>query len=206
VPLLALAAAANLLFSPVRMPPVDQCASDKSFAAFRTELKGIVSRRDARALNAMLADNVMADFDGGQGPKEFARIWKLDDPKASPIWPELEHVLGLGCSMAHGNPVIPYMAAAFPSEDDLFDKMVVVRLGAKLRDHPNEGARVVANLDDHVLEVSEESKVAGWVKAKMADGRRGYVRRSQLRSPLDYRATFEKIGGAWRMTSFVAGD
>jgi len=203
--LLALAAA-NLLFSPIRMPPVDQCASDRSFVAFRAELKRIVARRDSKALNAILADDVMADFDSGRGRKEFARIWKFDERKTSPIWPELEHVLGLGCSMAHGKPVIPYMAEGFPSEDDLFDKMVVVRLGAKLRDHPNEGARVIANLNEHVLEVSEESQVTGWVKAKMADGRRGYVRRNQLRSPLDYRATFEKIGGAWRMTSFVAGD
>lgn len=188
------------------MPPVDQCASDRSLVAFRAELKRTVAQRDAKALDAILADNVMADFDGGRGRGEFARIWNLEEPKTSPIWPELEHVLGLGCSMAHGTPVIPYMAEAFASEDDLFDKMVVVRLGAKLRDHPNEGARVIANLNDHVLEVGEESQVNGWVKAKMADGRRGYVRRNQLRSPLDYRATFEKIGGAWRMTSFVAGD
>ncbi len=146
----------------------------------------------------------MADFGGGEGRKEFVRIWKLERPAASPIWPELENVLPLGCSMAHGTPVIPYLADGFASEDDLFDKMVVVQPGAKLRVQPDERAKSVAVLSFNVVQVEDPS--APWVRVKLADGRRGYLRRDQLRGPLDYRASFEKRDGRWRMRSFVEGD
>jgi hypothetical protein len=206
MPLLALAAAATLLFSPVRMPPIDECSSDKSFDAFRSELRKTVARRDGSALTAILSKDVLADFGGGEGRKEFARIWKLSRPKSSPIWAELERALRLGCSMAHGSPAIPYLAEGFTSEDDLFDKMVVVEPGATMREQARENAKPIARLDYHVVQVGDVSGQEGWVLAKLADGRRGYIRRDQLRSALDYRAGFQKRGGRWFMTSFVQGD
>jgi len=34
----------------------------------------------------------------------------------------------------------------------------------------------------------------------------GYVRVSETRSPLDYRAVFELVDGKWKLSAFVAGD
>jgi len=108
--------------------------------------------------------------------------------------------------MAHGSPAIPYLAEGFTSEDDLFDKMVVVEPGATMREQARENAKPIARLDYHVVQVGDVSRQDGWVLAKLADGRRGYIRRDQLRSALDYRAGFQKRGGRWFMTSFVQGD
>jgi hypothetical protein len=38
------------------------------------------------------------------------------------------------------------------------------------------------------------------------DGKTGYVTSRLVRSPIDYRAMFNKIGGRWQMTFFAAGD
>ena len=37
-------------------------------------------------------------------------------------------------------------------------------------------------------------------------GKTGYVTSRLARSPIDYRAMFNKIGGRWQMTFFAAGD
>jgi hypothetical protein len=34
----------------------------------------------------------------------------------------------------------------------------------------------------------------------------GFVALQYIRSPVDYRAYFQKSGGRWRMTLFIAGD
>ena len=41
---------------------------------------------------------------------------------------------------------------------------------------------------------------------EIPDGRKGFVRRDQTVNPLGYRAVFEKRGGKWLITAFVAGD
>ena len=46
----------------------------------------------------------------------------------------------------------------------------------------------------------------GFMTVQLADGRAGYMWHAYVRSPVDYRALFNLIGGRWRMTAFVAGD
>jgi hypothetical protein len=41
---------------------------------------------------------------------------------------------------------------------------------------------------------------------KDAKGNKGFVLARDVRSPIDYRAYFEKHKGKWQMTVFVAGD
>ena len=45
----------------------------------------------------------------------------------------------------------------------------------------------------------------GWVRVK-ADAGAGYVKQAEVRSPLDYRAVFQKTGEGWKLIAFVAGD
>jgi hypothetical protein len=37
-------------------------------------------------------------------------------------------------------------------------------------------------------------------------GKKGFVKAEFVRSPIDYRAIFEKKGRNWKLTAFVAGD
>jgi hypothetical protein len=91
-----------------RAPPVDDCASDPSFAEFRSELRRIVARRDAEALLSVVADDVHASLGGHVGRGDFIELWGLEkQPRRSKVWAELGQALRLGCSLKGGVPTVP---------------------------------------------------------------------------------------------------
>ena len=45
-----------------------------------------------------------------------------------------------------------------------------------------------------------------WQRIALPGGGTGYVTAPEFRSPIDYRARFEKRDGRWRMIVFIAGD
>jgi hypothetical protein len=45
-----------------------------------------------------------------------------------------------------------------------------------------------------------------WTHIKLEDGRSGFIRTSDIRSQLDYRAAFKKKNGEWKMVALIAGD
>jgi len=205
----AIAALAALLFAaparPNRLPPVERCGVDSSFAQFRTNLLGVIGRKDKAALMDLIADNVMTDFGGGEGKQAFVAKWGLDDAHPSTLWEELGTALAHGCAPAGDAYVSPSLIVQFPDQLDAFETLIALP-GTRLRAAPDDRAAEIARLDWHVLKVVESVDVAPWSGVMMADGRKGYVRGDEVRSPLDYRATFEKRKGAWLLTSFVAGD
>lgn len=190
---------------PLRLPPVDSCAADPSFDAYRSELRSAIARKDREAVLAAVADDIVIDFGGGAGRAAFARAWRLDAPQSSPLWAELDSVLELGCTTDGDALVAPSLFAQLPEDADAFESLLAVKRGTALRSRPQDDAPAVAPLDWHLLTLHGDTE-DGWMRASLADGRSGYIRREHVRSPLDYRAHFRKIGGRWRMTSFVAGD
>ena len=200
----ALAAAPPGPASPARrLPPVDQCSANPSFAAFRRGLDQAIARRDRAALLAALADDVLVDFGGGAGRDAFAKIWFADRPSEDALWAKLERILGLGCAASGDNYLAPSLVAQF---DPMLDatEVRIAGAGTPLLGEPRDSARVLALLDWDILTVG--SFDGAWLPVSLADGRNGFVRADQVHSPMDYRLTFERIGGSWRITSFVAGD
>ena len=65
---------------------------------------------------------------------------------------------------------------------------------------------VVKVEDDPVGEVGEERKKPEWRKVRTLGGLSGFVKTEFVRSPIDYRAGFEKKRGVWKMVAFIAGD
>lgn len=193
----------------LRLPPVDQCASDASFAAFREALLAAIARRDREALLAIVAEDIEVDFGGGAGRDYFAASWELDRPGTSRVWEELGRALRLGCAR---DPEGGYYASPsmFLTGDgafaDPFTGAVAIRPGAELRSTPDAAGAVVGALDWDVLTVPEWDPEAPWQRVELADGRRGYVRSEDLRSPIDYRAVFQRVDGSWRLVTFIAGD
>ena len=164
-----------------------------------------IERRDSKALLKIVADDIIVDFDGTKGPKQFARVWRLDGPSTtrSPVWRELAAVMRLGCARIDSVRVMPSLVGQL-SDDEAFEKFVALPQ-AKLRRSPNDKAGVLATLNFHIL-TFREGGTERWIAVALSDGRRGYVLRDQVRAALQYRAQFEKIGNRWRMTSFVEGD
>lgn len=189
-----------------RLPPVDQCAADASFAAFRTELVSAIERRDSARLLAVVAPDIEFSFGGDSGRTQFARAWALESPQTSALWDELAAVLRLGCARAEdGTYWAPSLFILDTSRGDPFETYVAAP-DAVLREAPDDGAAEVARLDWDILRGEEVDGASNWLAAHLSDGRRGFVRRDRVRSVIDYRAGFEKVRGRWMMTAFIAGD
>lgn len=203
--LFALLAAEPSLAASRRLPPKDECARDTSFRAFREKLQTAVARKDARQLLALTSKDIRFNFGGGGGRRDFGREWRVDKPARSKLWEELGAVLRLGCAMDRGSAQSPYLFARFPERFDPFQHVVVVTPRAVGRAAPNKAAKAVATFDSDILPlVGTLSRQ--WVQVRLGSGHKAFVRRADVRSPVDYRAIFEKRRGRWAMTAFIAGD
>ncbi|HEU4499206.1 MAG TPA: hypothetical protein VFR60_07690 [Sphingomicrobium sp.] len=191
---------------PVRVPPIDECGSDPAFVEYRTMLTDAVARKDASALQALVATDVMIDLGGGTTWAAFTREWKLERPQESGLWRELANLLQLGCEELDNSRIIPVNFSKLGEFGDALPAYFAIETGAALRSRPDNSAPIVAILDSHLLFENLEAAPDGWLNARLSDGRSGFVRLSAVRSAIDYRAGFEKRDGRWKMTSFVAGD
>jgi hypothetical protein len=193
-----------LAIGAARLPPVDQCTGDSSFAHFRTELRLAVARKDGDALLELMDDSVLLTFGGRRGKSEFRNYWLANPAEIDKLWSELTEVLGLGCAVKAHSRVFPSM---FVQADDLdgFETWIA-RPGARLRARPALSGRVLAKLSWDVLTEAEPWDGGQWIAVRTSDGRSGHVHSSAVRSPIDYRLIVERRGADWRITYFVAGD
>jgi len=184
-----------------RVKPWDEGPQDPSFLKFRNELKDIIARKDAAALFKLLASDIKVDFGGVYGGLEFHKKWQPFD-KNSALWPALSLVVDQGGNFDSGLMFsAPYTYSAFPSDLDGMDKAVVTTEGAVMRAAPNVEAAAVRPLDHDILTIKgtlkpqHEAGLADWAEVTDAHGTHGFVLARDVRSPLDYRAFFEKRKG-----------
>ena len=194
-----------LAIAATRLPPVDQCKGDPDFARFRSELQSAVAREDADALIALMDEKVMLTFGpGGEGKDQFRAQWLSNPAERAKLWRELRDVLTLGCAVDGESRVFPSMFAQADGLDGF--ETWIARPGARLRARPSAQAPVVAKLSWHVLTETGSWDGGEWIGVRTGDGRRGFVHRSAVRSPIDYRLIAERRGIDWRITYFIAGD
>jgi hypothetical protein len=196
-----------------RLAPVDEGLRDPSFVQFRNELKAVIARKDAAKLFRYLASDIRLSFGGTFGGPEFQKVWKPFD-KDTKVWAALSLIVDNGGKfIAPGGFAAPYAYAAFPEDFDAFEYVVVTNPAAILREKPATNARVIRKLDHDIVEVVKSSgkmqHEAGpndWDEVKTANGQRGFVLSSDVRSPVEYRAIFEKRKGKWLLQTLIAGD
>lgn len=189
-----------------RRPPVDQCARDRSFVAFRNGLLSAIRRRDRRHILSVLAPDVGVSLGGAHGEADFISQWHLDRPD-SLLWESLEAALALGCArLDNGELVAPALVAQLDNQEDVSSAVVAIRTGAPVLARPDEAGEAIATLAWDVLRLRSVEVPEGWYAVTLASGRDGFVRHADVRSPLDYRIYFRKQGGRWRITAFIAGD
>ena len=188
------------------LPPVDEAAAQPDFLAFRARLQAALARHDAAALLAAVHPDIRNSFGGDDGIAAFRERWRPEAPD-SPVWTTLAEVLSLGGLFdAEGRFVAPYVFSAWPADVDAFEHVAVLGRGVRVRAAPHAGAEPLALLDFAIVRLQPDQPDAGWSAVRLADGRRGFVHRRLVRSPVDYRAAFEKSHGGWKMTLFLAGD
>jgi hypothetical protein len=132
------------------------------------------------------------------------------------LWEELTVILGMGSVQDAGNAAFasaPYVYNAWPDDVDPFSHAAIVGENVRVRAAPGLQGEVVATLSYAVVPLEAWNVGAeaggirsGWARIRLADGRTGFVSGAYLRSPVDYRAGFEKVNGSWRIVFFLAGD
>ena len=200
-----LAILAGTLAGADKLPPVDESASDPSFLAFKVRLLAALERKDLGALLKAVDPKIRSSFGGNDGIADFRRHWKLDRPAQSEVWAELATVLRLGVTRDDPEFIAPYVFTKFPPTLDAYSHAAVIRPAAVLRKTPSaSGAKVAALQYNMVQFIGERS--GAWRQVRTAEGLTGWVHERDIRSPLDYRAFFEKRDGQWKLTAFIAGD
>jgi hypothetical protein len=188
-----------------KLPPVDESAQDPSFLAFKVRLLAALQRRDVTGLISALDPKVRVRFGAEEGIAAFRRHWKLDRPAQSRIWNELGTVLRLGATRDETDFVAPYVFTRFPPTLDAYVHVAVIRPGAELRRTAAAAAPKVGTLEFDIVQLVGGRR-NGWVEVATADGRTGWLPEREIRSPMDYRAFFEKKNGQWKLTAFTTGD
>ncbi len=215
VALLAVTAPAQERF----VKPVDEAKMDASFAAFRTKLISAAERRDSAFILKIIDPNIKLSFGGDEGIEDFHRMWKIED-KNSVFWAEFLPVIKNGGSFVRDGKkrlnlfYAPYSFSSFPDDLETFEYALIIGKGVNLRNKPSMDGAVVGTLSYTVVkphydpEGSDNDKTSptAWVRVETLGGKTGYVSAQYVRSPIDYRAGFEKKRGAWQMVTFIAGD
>ena len=200
--------------------PVDEASKDASFLAFRTKLIAAAERKDARFIRSILDPDIMNSFGGNGGIKEFEEAWGIDEGN-SRFWSEFLPVIKHGGAFsppteASGRMFIaPYSFSSWPEELDAFEHHLIFGTDVNLREKPSMDAKVLEKLSYNVVKITgaepaasenEPSKEPDWYRIETLGGKKGWVKAEFVRSPIDYRAGFEKKKGVWKMTFFIAGD
>ncbi len=185
-------------------PPRDECIADASLAAFRASLADIVKRKDATALLAVVAPNIEFEVDTAATRAGFAKEWKLDKPATSGVWKELGSVLAHGCSLDKDGGSSPYWYANGPSVDAGEDG-VISGERVNVRAAPSKTAKVLRTADWESVTIGAETD-SGFTQVTLGDGTKGYVANDYIWNGYGYRALFQKRGGKWMITAFLAGD
>lgn len=196
--------------------PVDEGASDPSFAAFRKKLLAAAERKDSAYILTIVDKNIKNSFGGNDGIAEFKKQWKNSDE----FWKVFTPVIKAGGKFTEDGAgrktsfMAPYLFTNWPDNLDAFEYSAVFGNDVNLRETPDVKGKVVTKLSYNVVKVDQNETRRGlsdddepeWVRVETLGGLKGWISAPYVRSSIDYRAGFEKIRGVWKLTFFLAGD
>jgi hypothetical protein len=189
-------------------PPRDECLSIDGYFELRQKFEDIIKRRDAKALLAMVSPAISWSFGDDSGGKDaFAKQWKLETGKASPIWAELDQIVRLGCfNQGTDNPTMPHFFGQDTGAQSPGGMALVLGPAVNMRAQPTTASASLRKINWEAVTTLEQSDDSKWTKVKDAEGKTGYIRNDYLRGDLDYRIGFERKDKGWVISFFVAGD
>jgi len=194
------------------MRPVDEASQMADFFTFRAHLQAAIARHDPVAVLSVVSVNIRNTFGGDNGREGFERLWRPESPDTE-LWEKLGSALALGGTFeTNGTFVAPYTFSRWPEKFDAFDHVAII--GSRVRVHaaPVQDSRTLAFLSFAVVPVPREARPPSadqarqWTAVRLLDSRIGYVASQYVRSPIDYRAIFARVGNEWQLAAFIAGD
>jgi hypothetical protein len=189
--------------------PEDQSERDASLDALLGTIRAIVRRRDATALQALMAPDFKVEFDVGKGPRAFQRHWRLAAP-GSRVWPLLDRVFALGGTFySESLFALPYVYTRFPHDLDRLH-FVVATGEIPLRAAARATGATVGMLKDAIVQLASPLTPPAvladvpFVAVRHPEHGVCYAAGSDVYSPAGHRVFFEKRQGRWRWLSLAA--
>jgi hypothetical protein len=193
----------------LKLHSVDEAAEDPAFLAFRDDLLAAIRARNLEAVVAVAADDIKLSFGGSYGRETF-RAWLVEDDMGLGIsyWQELERALALGGvfegAESFCTPYVFCLDISGCDTCDPYETLIATIDRAPVYAVPDRNAEVVVTLSYSVVRILDHGHP--WQRIALPGGGTGYVTAPEFRSPIDYRARFEKRAGRWLMTLFIVGD
>ncbi len=206
------AAAVTPARPPKPIPMVNEATRDPALAKVIATMLAAAKARDWNRLSPYVGERIELDYGGGFGRAEFGKRLA----KGTQLWDELVWVLEHGGRFEKsGTFMAPYTFSADTGKLDPYEAGVLVTK-AKIHAEPREDAPVLIELDRAAVKVLDWKHTENtptpfyrrqdWVQVELAAQRKGWLQAKYVRSAVDFRAGFNKVRGAWIMTTFIAGD
>jgi hypothetical protein len=191
----------------MRFDPVDEATQQPDFFAFRSQLQMALLCSDATALLACVHPDIRNSYGPDEGIDRFRTRW-LPFNRNSRIWEALGSALTLGGTFGPDNMFLaPYVFSRWPFEVDARQHTAIIGLAAEARMLPLVDFPVLARCGLSIVPLALGSDdVSSWVAIRTPQGQTAYVDKRWVRSPLDFRAIFEKRRGRWWLTAFFSSD
>ncbi len=191
-------------------PPPDEASFDEDFLAFRDRFKAAVDSRNLSRVLSMASKDVVVSFGGDAGHQALSAL--LNDPDAGEgYWFQLDDILSLpAASSSAGGYCVPYITCQdLPPEVGIiepFETAFVIVPDASVYVAPDQSSEVVRTLSYDAVLLGSFLDDPDWAEIVVPGDGEGYILRKDFRMAVGFRAYFEEIDGAWKMSVFVAGD
>ena len=197
-------------------PPVDEASRDPGFLAFRENILALTHARDADAVASHAHADIKLSFGGAYGRATFHQLLSENASHGgASYWQELSRTLELGGVFMGPDifctPYISCLAIPECGSCDPYETLIAVEANAPIHAAPDAASEIVATVSHAVVSVIDTAHYP-WSRVRLSAAAsdpplEGYVTAPAFRSPIDYRARFERqLDGAWSMTLFIAGD
>ena len=192
--------------------PIDEAPQQADFFTFRAHLQAAIARHDTTAVLSVVNVKIRNNFGGDDGREAFERLWRIKSP-GTQLWEKLGSVLALGGTFEeNGTFVAPYTFSRWPAKFDAFEHAAIIGSNVRVRAAPAQDSGTLQALSFAVVPLAREARAPAaeqgreWTAVRLRDNRIGYVASRYVRSPIDYRAIFGRVGDGWQLMAFIAGD
>jgi hypothetical protein len=192
-------------------PFIDEGKSDPQFALFRDNLIHAIKNDNLEWATNRIASDIKFSFGAEGGKQDLLESWAGAPEAKRNFYSELLTVLELGGQFKSYDSrryfVAPYVFSAWPDEFDAFEYMAVIGKDRAVFAGPDATLKPEATLAFTIVKRGYPPDAKeGWVNIEYDADKWGWIDEGSVRSPIDYRAMFEKRRGSYYLVTFVAGD
>lgn len=210
-------------------PQKAQANAGSAFSPFRQRLLNAVQRSDAKFIRAIVTPQTQWNYGGTLNLNSY----KIDSNQ-SKFWPHMEKAVSQGCGIDSqarvGNkeagssvwvcPDLTKVKQSVRPNRPNFGNLAVVGQNVNLRAEPGMGGKVIGSVSNQYVSFDTEAfnklsaarqkavqPVSGWSPVRVQNGQRGWIENRFLHDEEnDYRTSFVRSGGQWRLRYFLPGN